>query len=344
MNIKGKRRLIAVIKQKRKLMRDKIVIILFLAIIPTGLLNAQQVPLYSQYMLNGFLLNPAVAGSEGYTAINLTAREQWLNFQDGPATYALSFQTRLLKKSYISRASSVRMRSRSNSRGSNVGLGGYIFNDRNGAVERTGLKGTYAYHIKLRQSQLSFGLSLVAYQFRLNEDKIILEDPNDNLWAGADKAVFIPDADAGVYYMGRNYWAGISVDQMFESVLKIGYTGYDQYKMERNYYLMGGYDIEINRDWIIAPSTLVKFAENGKIQTDLNAKFYYQQSYWGGVTYRTGHSIIVMAGLSIDKLVFGYAFDIGLNSIIKHSFGSHEFMFAAKFGDNARRYRWLNRF
>lgn len=36
-------------------------------------INAQQVPLYSQYMMNGFLLNPAVAGSEGYTAINLTA-------------------------------------------------------------------------------------------------------------------------------------------------------------------------------------------------------------------------------------------------------------------------------
>jgi hypothetical protein len=38
-------------------------------------LHAQQVPLYSQYMLNGFLINPAVAGSEGYTAVNLTARE-----------------------------------------------------------------------------------------------------------------------------------------------------------------------------------------------------------------------------------------------------------------------------
>ena len=39
--------------------------------------NAQQLPLYSQYTFNGFLLNPAVAGAEGYTAINLTNREQW---------------------------------------------------------------------------------------------------------------------------------------------------------------------------------------------------------------------------------------------------------------------------
>ena len=39
---------------------------------------SQQLPLYSQYMMNKFLLNPAVAGSEGYTAFNITAREQWI--------------------------------------------------------------------------------------------------------------------------------------------------------------------------------------------------------------------------------------------------------------------------
>ena len=306
--------------------------------------SAQQVPLYSQYMLNGFLLNPGAAGAEGYSAVNLTAREQWIGFRDGPGTYALSFQTRILKKSYISRGSSVKKEKKFGLRSGNVGVGGYIFNDHNGAVERTGIKGTYAYHIYLRESQLSFGLSLVAYQFRIDDDKITLENPNDALWMGADKSVFIPDADAGVYYTARDYWAGFSIDQMFESVLKVGNSGYDQYKMERNYYLMGGYDFDINKDVVLSPSTLIKFAENGKLQADISGKIYYQQSYWGGLTYRTGHAIIVMAGVSIDKFVFGYAFDIGLNSIMKHSYGTHEFMFIVKFGDNARRYRWLNRF
>ena len=69
---------------------------------------AQQVPLYSQYMMNGFLLNPAVAGSEGYTAINLTAREQWLGLKDAPKTHAVSGQTRILKNSYISKGSNIR--------------------------------------------------------------------------------------------------------------------------------------------------------------------------------------------------------------------------------------------
>ena len=306
--------------------------------------SSQQVPLYSQYILNGFLINPAVAGSEGYTAANLTAREQWIGMEHAPGTYALSFQTRILRKSYISRGSSVRRRSTNNTRGGKVGLGAYIFTDQNGAVERTGFKGTYAYHISFRHSQLSFGLSMVAYQFKLNEDLIHLADPGDELWLGANKAVLIPDADFGVYYTARNYYAGFSVDQMFESVLKIGDSGYDRYVMERNYYLIGGYDFEINRDLVFTPSTLLKYAENGKFQADLSGKFYFQQSFWVGTTYRTGHAIILLAGVSVDKFIFGYAFDIGLNSIMKHSYGTHEFTFIAKFGDNARRYKWLNRF
>ena len=38
--------------------------------------EAQQVSLYSQYLLNSFLLNPAIAGADGLTAVNLTTRQQ----------------------------------------------------------------------------------------------------------------------------------------------------------------------------------------------------------------------------------------------------------------------------
>jgi len=305
---------------------------------------SQQTPVYSQYMLNGFLVNPAIAGSEGYAAINLTVREQWVGFQEAPATYALSFQTRLLRETHISRKKSVKRNPKSPFSGGNVGLGGYIFNHRNGAVDRTGVRLTYAYHLELKEAQLSFGLSMIGYQYRVDKDRVKLEFPDDDdLWLGLQESVFIPDADAGVYYTAKNIWAGFSVDQLFESALKFGGDGYDQLVMERNYHLMGGYDFTINDDMILSPSTHLKIAENGKVQADINGKFYYKQSYWGGITYRTGHSIIVMAGVSVDRLVFGYAFDIGLNSIMKHSYGTHEFTFIAKLGDHTRRHRWLSR-
>jgi len=306
--------------------------------------KSQQAPVYSQYMLNGFLMNPAVAGSEGYSALNLTVREQWVGLEGGPSTYALSFQGRIMEDSKIFRRRSVKKRRKSASRGGNVGLGGYLFNHSNGAVNRTGLKLTYAYHIEFDKTQLSLGLSLVGYQYRLDDSKIELELPGDNLWQGAHKAVFIPDADVGIYLSAKEYWVGLSVDQLLESAIKFGDAGYDQFVMERNYYLMGGYDFILSEDVVLSPSAHIKFAENGKMQADISGKCYFMQNFWGGLTYRTGQSLVFGAGVSVDRLVFGYAYDMGLSNLQKHSFGTHEFTFIAKLGDMTSRYRWLSRF
>lgn len=306
--------------------------------------RSQQAPVYSQYMLNGFLMNPAVAGSEGYSALNLTVREQWVGLEGGPSTYALSFQGRIMEDSKIFRRRSVKKRRKSALRGGKVGLGGYLFSHRNGAVDRTGLKLTYAYHISLDKTLLSMGLSLVGYQYRLDDSKIELEIPGDDLWQGAHKAVFIPDADVGIYLSSREYWVGLSVDQLLESAIKFGDEGYDQFVMERNYYLMGGYDFQISQDVVLSPSAHIKFAENGKVQADISGRCYFMQNFWGGLTYRTGQSMVIGAGVSVDRLVFGYAYDMGLSNLQKHSFGTHEFTFIAKLGDMTTRYRWLSRF
>lgn len=304
---------------------------------------AQQVPLYSQYMMNGFLLNPAVAGSEGYTAINLTAREQWLGLKNAPKTHAVSGQTRILKNSYISKGSSIRKRQKLSSRSGKVGLGGYVFNDQNGPISRTGMQLSYAYHIRMQQSQLSFGLSGLFYQFAIDQSKIIFEDP-DEFFEFADKSLYIPDANVGVYYSDPKLYAGFSASQLFQSAFRLGEKGYAEYKMKRYYYLTGGYDLTVNNFLTIEPSILIKTSEDLIWQADFNAKLIFNEEYWGGLSYRTGGAIIFMGGVRVDKFLFGYAFDYTLSSIMKSSYGSHEFMLAVRFGDNARRYRWLNRY
>ena len=118
----------------------------------TGVAIAQQVPTYSQYIMNGFLINPSFAGRDGYTTVTLTTREQWVGLSGSPSTYALSFQTRLLKDSYISKSTTVRKKSVKPTKGGNVGLGGYIFNDTNGLIRRTGGQFSYAYHIAMGQT------------------------------------------------------------------------------------------------------------------------------------------------------------------------------------------------
>lgn len=311
----------------------------------SGLVKAQQLPLYSQYMMNGFLLNPAVAGSDGYTTFNLTAREQWIGFENAPRTHAFSIQTRILKKSFILKGAPVKRRVYKPSTKGRVGVGGYIFNDRNGLVTRTGIQLTYAYHIRLEETQLSFGLSGSAFQFRVNDAELTFFDPREPLLSGGlRKVIFVPDANFGMYLLHNKYSAGFSVAQLFQSALKFGNKSFDDYRMLRHYYLMGAYRFDLNIDYQLEPSVLIKTTEQLLFQADINCKIYYKNSYWAGLSFRTSGALIAMAGVRVNQLYFGYAFDYTLTSIRKHSFGSHEVMIALKLGDNARRYRWLDRY
>jgi type IX secretion system PorP/SprF family membrane protein len=332
--------------EARKYIRFHFVLI---ALACTGMvrLYGQQLPQYSQYMMNRFLINPAVAGSEGYTAFNLTAREQWIGFENSPRTYALSAQTRVLKNSFISKGASVRKKRSAASRSGKVGLGGYIFTDQSGLVNRTGMKFTYSYHIAFQRGQLSFGLSGCFYQFRIDREAIRLYSPDDDLVNNYNNRMFIPDADIGVYYSDPKLFAGLSASQLFSASLKFGQASYENFRLLRHYYLIGGYNFDLNDYVIMEPSILLKISEMWTPQMDLTAKFYFYEDYWGGLSYRTGAeagAIIIMGGLRVDKFYFGYSFDYTLSSIMRHSFGSHEFMLAMKLGDSARRYKWLIRY
>ncbi len=325
-------------------MRRGLLILMFVFLGPVILL-AQQTPLYNQYMLNPYLINPAVAGSDGYTTLNLTARNQWVGFKNAPMTQAFSFQTRLLKRSFIIKSKSPRKRALKPSRSGRVGLGGMIFNDVNGLMQRTGINFTYAYHIRLRESQLSFGLNGLIYQMKLHDEDLTFYNPNEPLiGTGLQRVLIVPDANFGVYWLGYNYYAGFSVYQLFESYLKIGDAAWKDYHMMRHYYLNGGYRFFMNDNLEIEPSVLVKTTRQFLVQLDVNVKLYYNNIFWVGMSYRTASSVAMLLGLKADRYYFGYAFDFGLNSLARHTYGSHEFMISMKLGDSARRYRWLERY
>ena len=326
-------------------MKRFITIVLLLTALLALESKAQQTPLYSQYTMSKFLLNPAFAGSEGYTSFNLTARQQWLGFENAPMTQAFSAQTRILKTSYINRSRSIKSRVRRRRPSGRVGIGGYVFNDRNGAIHRTGAQFTYAYHLFLGEGQISLGLSLMAYQFRFNDEDMVLYDENDPLLNDRKNSMFVPDASFGVYYSYQPFYIGFSANQLSQSALKFGSdNSFSNYKMLRHYYFMTGYRLEVQNDFEIEPSLLLKTTEMFNLQADINIKGYYKKDYWLGFSYRTGNAFITQVGVRVDKFYFGYAFDYSLSEIQRISYGSYEIMFGVKLGDNSRRYRWLNRF
>jgi len=321
----------------------KLLFILFVFFSWTLILKAQQLPLYNQYMLNGYLVNPAAAGADGYTTFNLTARSQWLGIPNAPNSQVFSFQTRVLKRSFIVKGKSVKRKSLKPSRSGRVGLGAYVFNDMNGATSRTGVHFSYAYHIRIKEDQLSFGLGGTVYQFHIN-DLEFFEEEEPLLSEGIYQPIIVPDADFGIYYMSYNYYAGISIKNVMQSYLKIGNNTLSGYRLFRHYYVTGGYRFEINHKFSLEPSGMVRMSSQYSPQLDINLKAYFMENIWAGLSFRTNGSIVSLFGVKVDRYYFGYAFDMGFNSIMKRTFGSHEFMLSVKLGDSARRYRWIERY
>jgi type IX secretion system PorP/SprF family membrane protein len=292
------------------------------------------------------MINPAVAGSDGYTSASLTAREQWVGYSGAPRTFSFSWQTRILKKSFILKQTRVRRQVFRPKSDGKVGFGGYVFSDRNGLIQRTGFQVAYSYHMWLQKStQLSLGLAFTGYYYKIDEKQINFEDPNEP-WLNNNlrRGVFVPDMTFGAYLLNTKFSVGFSADQLSQAAAKIGGTAYKNYSATRQYYLFGSYDFSEGLYTIIQPSFLLKMSETFKPLADIGATYIYNQGFWAGLAYRTSKALIINVGVKYQNIFFGYAYDYTLQEIQTITYGTHELTVALKFGDNTRRYRWLDRY
>ncbi len=66
-------------------------------VLMVGGVSAQQQPYYTQYILNNFILNPALAGIENYWDFKVSYRNQWVGLQGAPRTLYLTVNAPLGK-------------------------------------------------------------------------------------------------------------------------------------------------------------------------------------------------------------------------------------------------------
>lgn len=324
-------------------MKKRVIYLITLTLILLSELTtqAQQLPLFSQYLFNGFIVNPAYAGLDGLSTVNAISRDQWAGLPYSPKTQIISFQTRLVGHSFIHRSASVRRRMMTQSSNGRVGIGGYIYNDRTGLINRTGAQFTYAYHIKMDQNVLSMALNGSISEFSIDRDKIKLET-SDKLIDTHALNMFLPDMGFGVVYSNDTWYAGLSADQLFQAYLKLGSSVDKEYRLYSQFNLTGGYRYDIDEETALEPSILVKTTFR-TTQMDISAKVHFITDYWAGLSYRTGSALIFIAGAVIDPITVGISYDYNLSSIRYSNYGSFELMAAYKFGNTPNRLRWLNR-
>ncbi len=267
---------------------------------------AQQQPLYSQYMLNSFLLNPAIAGTDEASPIRLTLRQQWMGIENAPSTQAVSGHT-LLKSL------------------ANCGVGGFVYRDKFGPVSQTGIHGALAYHLKLNSNtNLSFGLSISGFQYVIDESELNIINPNDPSITGKTETIWVSDANSGLYLSNPHFYVGFSSTQLIQKNLRINENNLSS--MVRHYYLTSGYYLKLNDYYTLVPSILLKTTEFTPVQLDLNAQLNYKNLMFFAISYRPKDASIAMVGLKKERFQFGYAFDYTLSNISTYTHGSHELM------------------
>ena len=307
--------------------------------------HAQQTQPYSQYMFDRYLLNPAAAVCNGFSAVGVGIKNQWAGFKGAPLNQFLNGQIRLPREGLFQ---NTKRRTGGGYSPENVGLAIALFNDVRGPIRTTGGQITYAYHLPLNEGQLSFGLGVNMFQLYLDRNKIITED-EDIFLNGSRLNSFVPDATFGLHYTTEDYYFGAAVSNVFQSFLMLGGRNSSTYRIERQYNLLAGYIFKLDTEWSFVPTVQVKVTESPVVQADFNTMLYYYDQFWGGLTYRTGGggmpgTACIIVGARYKQYHFGYAFDYSLSSIRRYSYGSHELMATITFGQTERFFRFLRRY
>jgi len=314
-------------------------------ICPLIKVDAQQIPVYSQYTFSPFVLNPAAAGAEGFTTITLTNRNQWVGIEGAPRTYSASVQARIMKLSHQRKSVSVRRRPQPLFRSGRVGIGLNVSNFHVGLINQSEAQFTFAYHIiSYNGSQISMGTSLGFLEYKINTNNLKLTDMDDDPIYNNRILLFIPDANIGIYYSDHNKYLGLSILHLLQASVRFGVHEDENFNIFRQYYLIGGYKYNLNTQNVLESSFYLKSSEQLNPQLETSLRCIHDSRFWIGLGYRSGLTFIGSTGVCISKFYFGYAFDYSPKGLLNYSYGSHEVILAYKLGNNIRRYRYLDRY
>jgi len=329
-----------------------------------GIASAQQRPYYTQYILNNYIINPAVAGIENYTDVKISHRHQWVGLDGAPVTTYLTIQGPLHKSAYERETATSMHAPGQNPRGEaywqnytapdpHAGIGFTLLNDATGPLNRFAAYATYAYHLPLSaKTTLSMGVSAGVTQMSLNTDKLDFgtANPVDPAVAGSGTLNRLkPDISAGLWLYSRDYFVGLALQQIIPSQIAFSdNTSTVQLtngKLVPHTFITAGYRMFLNEDISFLPSVMLRYINPLPLGFDVNAKFMYQDLVWAGATYRYQDGFAGMVGVNISSSInIGYSYDVTTSNLNTVSHGSHEivvgFQLGNKYGDWCPRNIW----
>lgn len=275
-----------------------------LSLLMSTSLMAQQKAMFTQYMFNGLVINPAYSSVDEAMNITALSRHQWVGFKGAPNTQSISIHSPLKE--------------------SNTSLGLIFMRDQIGEViSENGLMATAAQRVELgNDTYLSLGLSagLGKYQgqYSLSGSASVGLDP-----VFEDQNSLRSNLGFGLMLFSQKFYAGISSPFFYNRDL--GSNSNVETANRPHYLVQGGYLADLGRDLKFKPNVLVKYVNGSPVQIDLNANFLLKETLWLGASLRSMDSIDFLAEIQLSpNLQLGYSYDFTTTRLASVQNGSHE--------------------
>lgn len=281
------------------------ILVVLLLVIFSKLLVAQQDPLYSMYMFDKMLINPAYTGSSNWAVGTLKYRKQNTGLEGSPTTQTFNFHSPITKR--------------------HIGLGVKVINDKIAIMSNLNASLLYSYHLNFGGGKLSVGLETGIVSRKIDYSELILSTEIDNSIPAGVSSAIVPDVSWGMYYQKKQFYAGFSQAHLIKSNFNDNTVNESQSHLYNHMYLLSGAVFDITKKVALEPSFLLKMVTAAPIQLDLNAMFYYDDRFGAGIQYRTGDAIVAIVKINImEQFRIAYSYDISISGLSNVAGSSHE--------------------
>lgn len=289
-----------------------IMTIIFVAI--SGMMMAQQAPIFTNYSNSYASVNPGFGGlSEGVNVMGIY-RSQWTGFVDNSYENAHVAPTTML----FSGDMPIKLL--------HGGATLSIMNDNIAYENNVNVNLGYSFHLDLGSGVLGIGAAFNMLNRSVDFGKLHPTISNDPILSQKEESDMLLDANFGVYWqIPETFYIGMSVTNIFESkgralVENGGTTA--SFMGDRTFYLMAGYEYQFNNPLYVLLPSLCVMSDMAMTQINAGAKLLYNEKVWFGLNYRYQESIAAMVGFRYNDIQISYSYDINTMGIAVQ--GSHE--------------------
>lgn len=277
-----------------------LVLMLFLL---SDFMFAQQDPQYTQYMYNMNVVNPAYAGSKESLSLTGLYRKQWSGLDGAPETFTLSIHSPV---------------------GEKVGLGLSAIKDELGPVKETNVYVDFSYTLDLSASlKLALGIKAGMTFHDVGLVDLQLIHPGDPFFSENIDNTY-PNVGAGAFLYADNFYVGLSAPNMIKSV-HLDENGLKYGSEELHYFATAGYIFDINDNFKLKPSVMVKSTFDAPVSFDANLNALFYDRFEIGGSYRLDDSFSGLVGFQLTPMLrIGYAYDHIVSDLSALTSASHE--------------------